>query len=53
MDVEKVMDEYEEMFGGIPYFLLMGASDEYIIEKLSECIKTGKKLTAPVEDGVY
>ena len=51
--VEEVEEEYIEMFGGYPYFLLMGASDDYIIEKLSECIKTGKKLEPPDPKAVY
>lgn len=43
-EVERVKRLYEEMFGGYPYFLLMGATDETIVRKLSECLKTGKEL---------
>ena len=43
-EVEKVKQAYINRFGGYPSFLLMGASDEYIIEKLSECLETGKEL---------
>ena len=50
MSVEEVREKYIEMFGGYPAFLLMGADDETIIEKLSQCIETGKELEADPED---
>ena len=54
MDVEEVKAKYIEMFGGYPAFLLMGADDDYIKEKLSECIRTGKELEPDEdEDVVY
>lgn len=43
---EDVIKKYEEMFGGYPGFLLMGASDDVIIEELSKCIESGKELEA-------
>lgn len=51
--VDEVMEKYEEKFGGVPCFLLMGASDDYIIEVLSKCIETGEKLKPDNPDGVY
>ena len=44
---ERVIAEYEARFGGFPSFLLMGATDEEIVEALSECLRTGKEMTAP------
>ncbi len=41
---EEVIDLYTKRFGGYPAFLLMGATDEIIIEKLLESLKTGKEL---------
>ena len=51
--VDDVIEKYEEKFGGVPYFLIMGASDEYIIEALSKCIETGKELKPDDPNGVY
>ena len=53
MGVEEVKEKYIEMFGGYPSFLLMGADDQTIIEKLSECIRTGKELEAEYPDAAY
>lgn len=50
--VQDVIDKYTEMFGGYPYFLLMGAEDEYIIEQLSKCIETGKEYEGE-KDAIY
>ena len=51
-ELESVKNEYIKMFGGYPAFLLMGAEDSEIIEKLSECIRTGEELEAE-EDADY
>lgn len=51
--VDKVIAEYEKRFGGYPAFLLMGASDEEIIEALEPCIKSGKEYEAPNPDADY
>lgn len=50
---EEVIKKYEEMFGGYPCFLLMGAPDKVIIEKLSKCIETGEELEADYPDARY
>lgn len=42
---EEVLNAYIEKFGGFPYFLLMGASDQEIINALEPCLKTGKEYT--------
>lgn len=52
MTVEEVKKAYIEKFGGYPSFLLMGADDQTIIEKLSKCIETGEELE-PEEDDIY
>ena len=51
--LDDVVEKYEEKFGGYPSFLLMGASDEYIIKVLSECIKKGEPLKPDDPDGIY
>lgn len=53
MNVEEVKQAYITKFGGYPSFLLMGADDDEIIEKLSECLRTGKELEAPDPDAEY
>lgn len=37
---------YVQKFGGFPYFLFMGASDESIKEAILESLKTGKEISA-------
>lgn len=49
MTAEEAIEKYTEKFGGFPAFLLMGATDEEIVEALSECLRTGKELE-PGED---
>lgn len=44
---------YIEKFGGYPSFLLMGADDETIVEKLSKCLETGKELEPEFSDADY
>ena len=53
MNVEEVKAKYIEMFGGYPEFLLMGADDETIVEKLTRCIETGKELEPDDPDAYY
>jgi hypothetical protein len=53
MSKDEVMKAYEEKFGVIPSFLLMGASDEYIVEALTKCLETGKELEAEDPDADY
>lgn len=50
--VEEVKQAYIDKFGGYPAFLLMDADDDYIIEKLSECLETGKELEVEDDDEV-
>lgn len=51
--VDEVKAKYIEMFGGYPSFLLMGADDDYIIEKLTQCIESGTELEPENPDDVY
>ena len=53
MSKEEAISAHEARFGGYPSFLLMGASDPESIDALTECIRTGKELTAPDQDDDY
>lgn len=53
MTAKQAIDQYTEMFGGFPAFLLMGATDEEIVKVLTECIETGKELQATDPDADY
>ena len=53
MSVEEVKAAYIEKFGGYPEFLLMGADDETIIEKLSRCLETGEELEPDDPNAYY
>lgn len=47
---EEVVSAYIEMFGGYPYFLLMGASDEAIIKALEPCLESGEEYEGEPEE---
>ena len=47
---EEAIEEYTRKFGGFPYFLFMGASEENIITAIEEALKTGKKITINQEE---
>jgi hypothetical protein len=53
MSVHEAIKKYTETFGGFPYYSLMGASDEYIIEIVTEALKTGKEPNFYTEDEIY
>lgn len=53
MTLEEVKEAYIKKFGGYPSFLLMGASDEEIIDLLTKCLKSGKELEPQFDDGDY
>ncbi len=44
MTKEEAINEYIKKFGGFPYSLFMGASDEVIIEAVEKAIKTGEEI---------
>ena len=49
---EETITAYKERFGGWPHFLMMGASDEGVVECVKEALKTGEKIK-PVEGRLY
>ena len=53
MTVDEVKAAYIEKFGGYPSFLLMGADDDVIIEKLTKCIETGEELDVEDQEEIY
>lgn len=44
MTRDEAIEKYTEKFGGYPHFLLMGASDEYVVKRVEESIRTGKEI---------
>lgn len=52
MTVQEAIDKYVERFGGYPYFVMMGASNEYIIQSVAESIRTGEEIR-PEEGMIY
>lgn len=47
--IEILVKKYIQKFGGFPYYLFMGASDESIKEAILESLKIGKEITASNE----
>lgn len=52
MTREEAIEAYTQRFGGWPHFLMMGASDEGVVECVKEALKTGEKIK-PVEGRLY
>jgi hypothetical protein len=46
-ELEILKEAYIQKFGGYPYPLLRGASDEYITEQIKQALETGQEITAP------
>ncbi len=51
MTADRAIDLYIEKYGGFPYFMFMGASDEVIIEAVKKALDTGEEIVAERIDG--
>ena len=47
---EDAINAYVERFGGFPYYLFMGAEEDYIISEVVKALETDREIEA--EDGV-
>ena len=47
---DDAISAYTERFGGFPYFLFMGAEEDYIISEVVKALETDREIEA--EDGV-
>lgn len=52
MTYEEAIKIYTDKWGGIPYFLMMGMSEQEITKMLEEAIKSDKEIES-VEGRVY
>ena len=50
---EEAINLYTKIFGGFPAFILMGASDTLIINKVIAALKTGKEITEEFANSDY
>lgn len=54
MTLEEAMNSYIIRFGGFPYFLFQGVSDEQmIIKAIENALETGEEINALVPDADY
>lgn len=53
MSKEEAINNYIEKFGGFPYMLFMGATDEVIIKAVEKALKDGKEIKNQREDVDY
>ena len=44
MTRDEAIKKYTDKFGGFPYFLTMGMSDEELITTIEESLKTGEEI---------
>lgn len=47
---DDAISEYAKRFGGFPYFLFMGAEEDYIISEVVKALETDREIEA--EEGV-
>ena len=47
---DDAISAYTERFGGFPYYLFMGAEEDYIISEVVKALETNREIEA--EDGV-
>lgn len=52
MTRKEAIEKYADRFGGFPYFLFMGASDENVAEAVERALKEDEPIRAP-EGRVY
>lgn len=52
MTREEAIEKYVDRFGGFPYFLFMGASDENVTEAVERALMEGNPIRA-LGDRVY
>ena len=52
MTRKEAIDKYVDKFGGWPFFLMMGTSDEYVVQQVEKALETGEEIE-PVEGRVY
>lgn len=50
-NVDTLIEMYIEKFGGYPYFILMGADDDYVSELIEKALKDGKEIEFDYEEG--
>ena len=53
MSTNEAIKKYTEKFGGFPYYSLMGASDEYIIELVKKALETGEEIDFSEKGKIY
>lgn len=53
MTVNEAIEKYSDKFGGFPYFLFLGASDELIIESVEKALATGNEIEPDNNEGDY
>lgn len=53
MTRQEAIDMYIERFGGFPYFLFLGASDEAIVSAVTDAIENNKEIEAADDSALY
>ena len=53
MTKNEAIKKYIEKFGGFPYFLFLGASDEEIISSVTEALESGLEIKVQNKDADY
>ena len=53
MTRDEAIKAYTDKFGGVPYFLMMGAPDNVIVEVVEKSLQIGQEIEPDVKDAVY
>lgn len=51
MTADRAIDLYVDKYGGFPYFMFMGASDEAIIEAVKKALDSGEEIVVEHIEG--
>jgi len=50
---DEAIGAYSEMFGGFPYFMVMGMPDEELVPLVEKALESGKEIEFEIGDDVY
>lgn len=53
MTKEEAIKAYTDMFGGFPYFLMMGTSDEVVVKAVQKSLESKQEIEPAHKDAIY
>lgn len=53
MTRDEAIKAYTDKFGGFPYFLMMGAPDNVVVEAVEKSLQTEQEIKPAHKDAIY